>query len=126
MALEDYQFTSNQSHEKAVENGRKGGIASGEAKRLKKSMKLALKELLEEEVKDKQGNGTGKTYQELVNIGLLKGAMKGNANNYKVIAEMLGELNSNENNELEEINQNIQNIAELINNPKKNRNEDNV
>lgn len=97
MALEDYQFTSNQSHEKAVENGRKGGIASGESKRLKKSMKLALKELLEEEVKDKQGNSTGKTYQEFVNIGLLKGAMKGNANNYKVIAEMLGELNQEQN-----------------------------
>ena len=31
-------FTSEQSHEKAVENGRKGGIASGEARRKKKSI----------------------------------------------------------------------------------------
>lgn len=81
------------TEDKQRELASKGGKASGEARRLKKTMKLALKELLEEEVKDKQGNSTGKTYQELVNIGLLKGAMKGNANNYKVIAEMLGELN---------------------------------
>lgn len=83
--------------DKQRELASKGGKASGEARRLKKSLKLALKELLEEEVKDKQGRGTGKTYQELVNIGLLKGAMKGNANNYKVIAEMLGELNQEQN-----------------------------
>lgn len=83
--------------DKQRELASKGGKASGEARRLKKSLKLALKELLEEEVRDKQGRGTGKTYQELVNIGLLKGAMKGNANNYKVIAEMLGELNQEQN-----------------------------
>ena len=29
-------FTSEQSHEEAVKNGRKGGIASGEAKRNRK------------------------------------------------------------------------------------------
>lgn len=85
------------TEDKQRELASKGGKASGEARRLKKSLKLALKELLEEEVKDKQGRGTGKTYQELVNIGLLKGAMKGNANNYKVIAEMLGELNQEQN-----------------------------
>ena len=69
-----------------------GGRASGKTRQLKKSFKLALMELLEEEVKDKKGNPSGKTYQDLVNIGLLKGAMKGNPYNYKAILETIGEL----------------------------------
>lgn len=77
--------------EKAREIGRKGGIASGKRKREVKTFKRALKELLQEEVIDKKGNSTGKTYQDLVNIGLIKGAMKGNAINYKTILETIGE-----------------------------------
>ena len=73
------------------EIGIKGGKASGEARALKKTFKMALKELLEEEVM-KDGKPTGKTYQDLVNIGLVKGAMKGNAINYKTILETIGEL----------------------------------
>lgn len=78
--------------EKAREIGRKGGIASGKKKRAVKTFKMALKELLQEEEKDKKGNSTGKTYQDLVNIGLIKGAMKGNAINYKTILETIGEI----------------------------------
>ena len=73
------------------EIGMKGGKASGEARALKKTFKMALKELLEEEV-IKDGKPPGKTYQDLVNIGLVKGAMKGNAINYKTILETIGEL----------------------------------
>ena len=73
------------------EIGMKGGKASGEARALKKTFKMALKELLQEEVM-KDGKPTGKTYQDLVNIGLVKGAMKGNAINYKTILETIGEL----------------------------------
>lgn len=32
-------FTSDQSHEEAAKNGRKGGIASGEARRAKKTLR---------------------------------------------------------------------------------------
>ena len=74
------------------EIGIKGGKASGEVRALKKTFKMALKELLQEEAKDKEGKPTGKTYQDLVNIGLVKGAMKGNAINYKTILETIGEL----------------------------------
>lgn len=73
------------------EIGMKGGKASGEVRALKKTFKMALKELLQEEV-IKDGKPTGKTYQDLVNIGLVKGAMKGNAINYKTILETIGEL----------------------------------
>lgn len=79
-------------HKLTVEEASKGGRASVKARKLKKSFKLALKELLEEEVKDKSGKSTGKTYQDLVNLGLLKGAMKGNPYNYKTILETIGEL----------------------------------
>lgn len=44
--LKPYEFTSDQNREKAAENGRKGGIASGVAKRKKKAMREVLEELL--------------------------------------------------------------------------------
>ena len=48
MAREDNlkHFTSEQSREKAVENGRKGGIASGEAKRKRRDLRLQFELLL--------------------------------------------------------------------------------
>ena len=52
-------FTSEQSHEEAVKNGRKGGIASGEAKRNRKMLRDCIDYLLEREnsmVLDADGN----------------------------------------------------------------------
>lgn len=40
-------FTSEQSHEEAVKNGRKGGIASGEARRNKKMLRDCIDYLFE-------------------------------------------------------------------------------
>lgn len=90
MAKEDNLIPAG--HKLTLEEQSAGGKASGEVRALKKTFKMALKELLQEEVKDKKGNSTGKTYQDLVNIGLVKGAMKGNAINYKTILETIGEL----------------------------------
>lgn len=70
----------------AREYGRKGGIASGKARKEKKTMKMMLEACLE------MKNKKGQSYQELVTLGLLQGAMKGNANNYRQILETLGEL----------------------------------
>lgn len=67
------------------EEAKKGGINSGKARREKATMLSTLKALLDEEAKN------GKTYRENVTLGLLKGAMKGNAVNYKTIIELLGE-----------------------------------
>lgn len=75
-----------------IEEASKGGKRSGEVRRLKKTFKMALIDALETEIKDGTGKPTGKTYQDLVNIGLLKGAMEGNATNYKTILETIGEL----------------------------------
>lgn len=73
------------STEEARKIGRKGGIASGKARREKATMLATLKKLLDEDA------GNGMTYREKVTVGLLKGAMKGNAVNYKTIIELLGE-----------------------------------
>ncbi len=72
--------------EEAREIGRKGGIRSGEARREKATMKATLEMLLNSTHK------SGKTYRELATLGLLQGAMKGNAQNYRTILETLGEL----------------------------------
>lgn len=63
-----------------------GGIRSGEVRREKATMKATLEMLLNET------NKNGKTYRELATLGLLKGAINGNANNYRTILETLGEL----------------------------------
>lgn len=104
--------------EQAREYGRRGGIASGKARREKATMKKTLEMLLEEKYK------SGKTYKELATLGLIKGAIKGNAQNYRTILETLGELGNQEDDK--QINNNITNIAELINNPVQNRNEDSI
>lgn len=65
---------------------RKGGIASGKARREKATMRKTLEMLLEME------NKNGQTYKELATLGLLKGAIKGNSQNYRVILETLGEI----------------------------------
>ena len=90
MAKEDNLIPGE--HTLTKEEQSRAGKRSGEVRALKKTFKMALKELLQEEVKDKKGNPSGKTYQDLVNIGLVKGAMKGNAINYKTILETIGEL----------------------------------
>ena len=93
MAKEDNLIPFNKmSQSKRSEIARKGAIASNKVQKEKKTFKMALKELLQEEAKDKEGKPTGKTYQDLVNIGLVKGAMKGNAINYKTILGTIGEL----------------------------------
>lgn len=85
-----------QSEKEARELGRKGGIASGKARKEKKTMREILRECLNMECTDddleklkltgKIDNGTA------VTLGLLLGAKSGNAQNYKAIVEMLGEL----------------------------------
>lgn len=73
------------------EIARKGGIASGEARREKATMKKALEMLL-----DEQNKKSGKTYRELATLGLIQGAIKGKSDNYRLILELMGELKQKE------------------------------
>ena len=76
-----------QAHVLTLEEQSAGGIASGKARQEKATMKKTLEMLLEET------NSKGKKYKDLVTLGLLKGAINGNASNYRTILETLGELN---------------------------------
>lgn len=75
----------------SLEEAKKGGIASGKARREKATMKKVLLDMLDE-VGDKENN---LTYRQLATLGLLKGAIQGNATNYKTILEATGEIEVN-------------------------------
>jgi hypothetical protein len=78
-----------QAHVLTLEEQSAGGIASGKARQEKATMKKTLEMLLNEK------NNKGKTYRELTTLGLIKGAINGNASNYRTIVEVLGELIDN-------------------------------
>lgn len=89
-----YQFnnrTPEEQHEIAVS----GGIASGEARREKATMKKRLEELLN------STNGKGQLYGDLVHLGLIANAINknkgGNPEAYKTIAKLLGEMDNIDN-----------------------------
>ncbi len=77
--------------EEQREIARKGGIASGIARKEKATMKETLKQMLEE-VADIEGNDNKLTYRQLATLGLIKGSIQGKADNYKTILEAIGEL----------------------------------
>lgn len=84
---------------------RQGGIRSGEVRKEKATMKATLEMLLNET------NKNGKTYRELATLGLLKGAINGNAQNYRTILETLGELKQAEENKAK---QELSKLDELL------------
>lgn len=83
----DKGFDSRTTEEQS-EIARKGGIASGEARRKKATMLSTLEQLLDEEYK-KNGKSTGKTYRELATLGLIKGAVNGSGKNYEIIQSLM-------------------------------------
>ena len=83
-------FTDRTESEKR-EIATKGGKASGIARKEKATMKKVLLEMLDE-VADKENN---LTYRQMATLGLLKGAIQGNATNYKTILEATGEIEVN-------------------------------
>lgn len=72
-------------HKLTKEEQSLGGKKSGESKRRIATMKKTLELLLS------KTNEKGETYQELATLGLIKGAIEGNPQNYKVIVETLGQ-----------------------------------
>lgn len=82
---------ADRTTEEKREIGIKGGKASGEARRKKRDMKQMLEMCLE------MNNKEGLSYRQLATMGLIKGAIKGNAQNYRTILETLGELDPEEN-----------------------------
>lgn len=84
---------ADRTTEEKREIGIKGGKASGVARKEKATMKKVLLEMLDE-IADKENN---LTYRQMCTLGLLKGAVQGNATNYKTILETTGEIEVNSN-----------------------------
>lgn len=86
-------FTSDQSREEAARNGQKGGIASGKARRERKTLAEVLRAELEKDA------GSGLTKQEylvakcLADLADKKGKVF--PKDLKTLAEVLGELHIN-------------------------------
>lgn len=89
--LDNLTSLADRPEEERKEIARLGGIASGEARRENARLKKELEKLLNS--KSKKHN---MTYYELATLGLIQGAMKGDSRNYKVIAQMMGELDTKE------------------------------
>ena len=68
----------------SVEEAKKGGIASGKARREKATMLQMLEQCLEA-----TNEKTGKTYRELATLGLIKGAVNGSGKNYEIIQQLM-------------------------------------
>lgn len=75
-------------HKLTLEEQSAGGIASGKARKERATMKKVLLDMLDE-IADKENN---LTYRQMCTLGLLKGAVQGNATNYKTILETTGEI----------------------------------
>ena len=92
-------FTTNQSREKAVRNGRKGGIASGASKRKRKTFREMTRSVMttrvaNEKIADKlERDGFEPTYAGMMLHDMIGRAGK-NANIAKILLELLGEIGS--------------------------------
>lgn len=83
-----------------------GGIASGKVRKEKATMKKMLEKLLDT-VPEIESNPKGKTFRELSTEGLLVGAIQGKAENYKLMLQVLGELEQEIERETPSVNINI-------------------
>lgn len=82
-------FTSDQSRDEAKKNGKKGGIASGEARRRKKLMREAFEELLSRDYHDQAGNVLDGTSALAAKV--FKQAMDGDLKAFEIIRDTTGQ-----------------------------------
>ena len=95
--VKPYEFTSEQSREEAAKNGRKGGIASGEARRKKKTLRETAETMLACElppdVKRKlKSNGLeAEDYKDAVIAAAIQSIIRGNSNMFGQFVKLMGE-----------------------------------
>lgn len=78
------------SPSEARENGKKGGKASGEARRRKRDMKAELLLVMDELITDRKGKKT--TARRAISLTLLKKSLDGDLKAIKLLLEIIGEL----------------------------------
>ena len=71
--------------------GRSGGLASGEARRARITLRAALEELLSMPLKDESGIETGETMQHAIAVALIEKALKGDTKAFEIIRDTIGE-----------------------------------
>ena len=87
--LKKGKATQFKSGEKAARAGRKGGIASGKAKRDKKNLCKALEALLEKDMT--ASNGEQMCGAEAISAKLFEQALKGNVKAFETIRSTVGQ-----------------------------------
>lgn len=102
------EATQFRSGEEAVENGRKGGIASGQTRREKKTIQKILADLLDSEIKNssqftklasKMGVESDKSIKDIFTmVCLLNSVKNGNLGDLERLSKLLGEDNAKEHN----------------------------
>lgn len=85
-----HEFTSAQDREKAAINGRKGGKASGEAKRRRKAMREAFDELLSRSFTDRNGQRVDGVTALAAKV--FQNAMDGDMRAVQFIRDTVGEM----------------------------------
>ena len=92
-------FTSEQSHEEAVKNGRKGGIASGIARRQSADIRKRLREIAsmplnDGDIKDiktlADAKGANLSISDAIVVKLVTMALSGNIKAMNKVTELLG------------------------------------
>ena len=74
------------------ENARKAGIASGEARRARKTLRAELETLLSMPTVDKEtGEKKDTTVQSAITAALVKQALRGNIRAFEIIRDTIGE-----------------------------------
>lgn len=86
---ENLRPMSERTKDEQREIARKGGKASGEARRRKRDLRLALEVLLEKEYTDKKGKTM--TGAEAITTKLFEQAMKGNVKAFETIRSTVGQ-----------------------------------
>lgn len=90
MAQEDLIPTNRRTKEEAKELGRKGGIASGKARRLKKETQAVAKAILNELVKTTDGNEVSVRYAMLRSAA--QKALKGDIKSIDLLVRLADEM----------------------------------
>lgn len=91
------QYNGGLSPSEARENGRKGGKASGEARRKKADFRKTLNALLTAEIDSSEWSpvlealGLDSTLESAINGAMIKEALAGNVRAYEVIAKYSGQ-----------------------------------
>ena len=87
--LPNSEATQFRSGAKAVENGRKGGIASGEARKAKKSLREAMQILMDTDLTGKDGKTM--TGTEAMAAKAFQAALKGDWKAWELVRDTAGQ-----------------------------------